>query len=183
MVGNYLTPRLVRTSLLSQKSPTCEASLPWSIQGVFKHGKLPSAFFSSMAGKSPRKSAMIFPAKNTFFLMVFPCLSHILWLSFPSRVGTSHRCLSWIPHRRRARQRSTSLSSAASWRSTTRKWRLVAAGGPLPQWFNVRCWSGHRVWTFFGGQFWGTKTSAQSYHSYFYPSSSKRYLPNKIELL
>lgn len=34
-----------------------------------------------------------------------------------------------------------------------------------------------------GGLFWGTKTSAQSYQSYFYPSLSKRYPPSQQDIV
>ena len=164
----------MRTSLLSQKSPTCEASLPWSIQGVFKHGKLPSVFFSSTAGKSPRKSAMIFPAKNTFFLIVFPCLSHILWLSFPSRVGTSHRCLSWgfciFLQESAATKHITVVCSVLEIYNEKVKagggWWRLAEFGPL-----------------LGASFGAPRHQLPGYHSYFYPSSSKRYPPSQQDIV
>ena len=130
MVGNYLTPRLVRTSLLSQKSPL------WSIIAMEHPGGVQTwqvtfRFFQRWLENPLERVRWFSQQKTPFFWCFFHVFPHILWLSFPSRVGTSHRCLSWGPHRphrcRRARQRSTSLSSAASWRSTTRKWRLAEA--------------------------------------------------------
>ena len=145
MVGNYLT----------------ETSNLWSIIAIASRGcsrcaSYPSRFFQRL--ENPPEWVRWFSQQKThFFPMGFPVVFPIFYgchfgtNPIVASHGVKNRC-------RRARQRSTSLSSAASWRSTTRKWRLVAAGG-------------------------GTKTSAQSYQSYFYPSSSKRYPPSQQDIV